>query len=127
MIALGTMCFAMIRPLLAPSSREACTYSRLRTSSTEERMKRTPPGHANRDSAKITVHTLRSLNSCSTTIAARMNGRPKAISHTREITASTQPPKYPATAPTSAAMLKAMAETTMPTRIEARAPYMTLV
>ncbi len=70
-----------------------------------------------------TAQTLYQRSRLSSTIAASSSGMPSTMSTTREASASNQPPKYPAGMPMPNARMAANRVDSMPTSIEARAPY----
>ncbi len=105
-----------------PSARAAVTYSSCFTLITDPRTTRAICGQPNAESTSTTDQMVRSVNSCISTMPARMSGMAKNTSVMRDRIASTQPPRKPATEPTTTPMAVTRAVTPMPVMTEARAP-----
>ena len=80
-------------------------------------------GHPKTDRTRTTVRIEeRPLNICMTTIAARTKGTAKKMSVMRASRESAQPPKKPASAPTTTPRTRTRRVVSTPTVTEARAP-----
>src|SRR5699024_8850324 len=103
-------------------ARAAKTYSLWTTAITAPRIKRIVMGQVNMVSTKATSKIPRDSKTLRNTIAPKKYGIAKTISAAREMSVSTQPPKYPATKPRTIETNTDRAATTTPTAIDARAP-----
>ena len=88
----GSTCTNMMRAVEQPVTRAASTQARSRSDSTWERITRAVLGHSSSATVTITTRVPGVVSAASTSMKGR-NGRPSAMSATRVISLSTQPPR----------------------------------
>ncbi len=97
-MALGTMWRRTIRRRLPPMTRTAWTYSRTRSVSVSPLMSRAGTSHDTKAMTRISTVRV-GWNTTARTINKNRKGIDSSVSTIRIISASTQPPKKPETAP----------------------------
>ncbi len=121
--AFGARCRSSSRVFPAPSARAACTKSACLTVSTEPRAIRASCGQPSSTMNPTTGHTEPDGTTDRNTRPPSSIGMAKNMSATRESSASHQPPKNPASPPSTPPRSAAPAVAHTPTVTDARAPY----